>query len=189
MANRTLHVTLGIIITMIYLPFDFIYVNGSYGMLLRDAWIYWVVAILLGLIGAEGPDFDQLYGFMSHRDIISHSILFPGAIFAMAMIWRITVENNPIITAFIPFIMAYGLHLFIDIFPNIRIRDIPNKKIRISEKKGTYLMHLPFIYKNLKGKERHTLGVHQTEFWLIVNAILCSTMSLLISLARYYTSI
>ncbi len=73
LANRTAHVTIGIILGAAYIPIDFILINQKFGAGLSDIWLYWVIALLLAIIGAEGPDFDVLYNFMSHRDIVSHS--------------------------------------------------------------------------------------------------------------------
>ena len=186
MANRTAHVTIGILLGGAYIPIDFILINDTFGVQLGDIWLYFVIALLLAIIGAEAPDFDALYSFMSHRDIVSHSSFFPGVVFGLCMWWKLTV-NDPLISCFIPFIIAYGSHLFLDYFPNINIRDLRNGELRIGEKKGTFLMHVPFIYKDRKGKERRTLNVKWTERWLLGNAFLCTCMGLLLALARFYT--
>ncbi|MHA1156884.1 MAG: hypothetical protein ACTSQK_12320 [Candidatus Heimdallarchaeota archaeon] len=186
MANRTAHVTIGIILGAAYIPIDFIFINQKFGAGLSDIWLYWVIALLLAILGAEGPDFDVLYNFMSHRDIVSHSSFYPGIVFGLSMWWRVTA-NDPLISCFIPFIIAYGSHLFLDYFPNINIRDLRNGELRIGQKKGTFLMHVPFIFKDRKGKQRRTLNVKWTERWLLGNAFLCVCMALLLALARLYT--
>jgi hypothetical protein len=145
----------------------------------------WLIAFLLAILGSEGPDFDVLYSFMSHRDIVSHSAIYPGIMFAFCM-WRKVVDNPVLVSAFIPFMIAYSSHLFLDYFPNIDMRKLRDGKFRIKEKKGTFLMHVPFVYKNREGKVRRTLDVKGTERWLLTNAFLCFAMAMLLSLAKYY---
>ena len=188
MANRTAHVTIGVILGGAYIPIDFILINQTFGEGLKDIWLYFVIALLLAILGAEGPDFDVLYSFMSHRDLISHSAFYPGVVFGLSMWWRLTV-NDPLVSCFIPFIIAYGSHLFLDYFPNIQIRDLKDGGLRIGEKKGTFLIHVPFIYEDRKGRKRKTMNVKWTERWLLGNAFLCTCMGLLLALARFYTFI
>ena len=122
------------------------------------------------------------------RDLISHSALYPGVMFALSMWWRITM-NDALVSCLIPFIIGYGSHLFLDYFPNIDLRDLHKGEIRIKEKKGAFLMHVPFIYKDRKGKVRRTLSVKHTEFWLLGNATLCTAMAVLLALARFYAEL
>ncbi|MFW9924754.1 MAG: metal-dependent hydrolase [Candidatus Thorarchaeota archaeon] len=189
MANRTTHVSFGVFLGAAYIPIDFIIINQKFGVTsLSEIWLFWVIAILLAIIGSEGPDFDQLYSFMSHRDIVSHSAFYPGVIFGLCMWWRFTV-NDPLVSSFIPFLIAYSSHLFLDYFPNINLRDLHKGEIRIGEKKGTFLMHVPFIYKDKDGKVRRTLGVKKTEWWLLSNSFLCIAMATLLALARLYADL
>jgi len=186
LANRTAHVTFGFIVGAIYVPIEIIVINQNLGaMYLKETWLFWIIALLLTILGSEGPDFDQLYGFMTHRDVLSHSAIFPGMLFGVCMWWRLTV-NHALVSAFIPYFLAYGSHLFLDYFPNINIRDLTNGTLRIGEKKGTFLMHLPFFYKSNDGKERRTLNVKKTETWLVINSFMCTAMGLLLATAKYY---
>ncbi len=188
-ANRTAHVTFGFIVGAAYIPIDIIVINQGLGAdYLRDTWLFWIIALLLTIIGSEGPDFDQLYSFMTHRDILSHSAFFPGLIFGVCMWWRITA-NHALVSAFIPFLFAYGSHLFLDYFPNINVRDLTNGKLRIGEKKGAFLMHLPFFFKDKNGKERRTLDVKKTETWVVINFLLCITMGLLLATTKYFVNL
>jgi len=184
LANRTAHVSFGLFLGAAYIPIDFIIINQSFGTSIADAWYLWIIALLLAIIGAEGPDFDQLYSFMSHRDIVSHSAFYPGIIFGLSLWWRFS-QNDPLVSCFVPFLIAYGSHLFLDYFPNINIRDLRNGELRIGEKKGTFLMHVPFIYKDRKGKLRRTLGAKKTEWWLLGNAFLCTVMACLLAIIRF----
>ena len=183
LANRTAHVTVGLLLGAAYIPIDFIVINENFGTSLADAWYLWVIGLLLAIIGSEGPDFDQLYNFMSHRDIVSHSAIFPGIVFGLSLWWRFG-HNDPLVSCFVPFLLAYGSHLFLDYFPNINVRDLRNGELRIGQKKGTFLMHVPFIYKDRKGKERRTLDVKKTEWWLLSNAFLCSSMAGILAVIR-----
>jgi hypothetical protein len=187
LANRTTHVTFGVILGAAYIPIDFLLINPGIGYL-QNAWLYWVVAVLLAILGSEGPDFDHLYSFMSHRDIVSHSAIYPGIMFGLCIWWKLTI-NDPLIGCFIPFMIAYASHLFLDYFPNIDLRKLSDGEIRIKEKKGTFLMHVPFIYKDRDGKERRTLDVKNTERWLLINAFLCSSMAGLLIAASYFPSV
>ncbi|MBD3189784.1 MAG: hypothetical protein GF308_04030 [Candidatus Heimdallarchaeota archaeon] len=180
LANRTAHVTVGVILAFAYVPIEFFIINEQYPF----TWIHWVTAILLAIVGSEGPDLDQLYSFMSHRDVVTHSALYPGIIFGVCLWWRLTV-NSALISCFIPFLLAYGSHLFLDYFPRIQVKDMLNKGIRISEKRGTFLMHVPFVYKTKEGKERKTLNVKQTERWLMFNAFLCVVMAVFLAVTRF----
>ncbi|NHJ86273.1 MAG: metal-dependent hydrolase [Asgard group archaeon] len=192
MTNRTAHVSIGFILAAAYVPVDFLVINSRFGLTLKETWIFWVIGLLLGILGSEGPDFDQLYGFMSHRDIITHSAIYPGAIFAVAMWLRVTGDETTdyiLISSFIPFLLGYSSHLLLDYFPNIDVRKLRDGEFRIKEKKGTFLMHVPFIYKSNDGKERRTLNVKNTERWLLANSFLCLAMAVLLALARYYTNI
>ena len=69
------------------------------------------------------------------------------------------------------------------------MRKLRDGELRIKEKKGTFLMHVPFVYKNKEGKIRRTLGVKGTERWLLTNAFLCFAMAMLLALARFYTAL
>ena len=85
--------------------------------------------------------------------------------------------------------IAYSSHLFLDYFPNIDMRKLRDGQLRIKEKKGTFLMHVPFIYKNREGKIRRTLDVKGTERWLLINSALCFAMAMLLAFARYYATL
>ena len=187
MANRTAHVTFGAILAIIFIPIDIILINNNFGLLPVDTWFFYVIGFLLAIIGSEGPDFDQLYSFMSHRDIVSHSCIYPGIVFGVSMWWRITQYNiayDPLISIFIPFMIAYASHLFLDYFPNIQVRKLTDGALRIGEKKGTFLMHVPFIYKDRKGRTRRTLNVKGTEWWLLGNAFIIMSMASLTTIAH-----
>jgi hypothetical protein len=180
LANRTTHVTIGIILALTYIPIEFFVINEEYPF----TWVHWVTAILLAIIGSEGPDLDQLYSFMTHRDLVTHSAIFPGVVFGLCLWWRLEV-NSALISCYIPFLLAYGSHLFLDFFPRIQFRDMFNKGIRISEKRGAFLIHVPFIYQTNDGKERKTLTVKRTEQWLLFNSFLCTVMSGILIATRF----
>lgn len=189
MANRTFHVSMGMLLAAIYIPIDIIVINDNLNATyLWQTWMVWIIAFLLAIIGSEGPDFDVLYSFMSHRDIVSHSAIYPGLLFAVGFWWKFTI-NHALVSAFIPFMIGYSSHLFLDYFPNIDMRKLRDGKLRIKEKKGTFLMHVPFIYKNREGKIRRTLDVKGTERWLLTNSFLCFAMAMLLAFARYYTNL
>ncbi|RLI71209.1 MAG: hypothetical protein DRP02_05530 [Candidatus Gerdarchaeota archaeon] len=186
LANRTAHVSFGFILGMIYIPIDIIVINNNLNFpYLKNTWPFWILALMLTILGSEGPDFDQLYNFMSHRDIITHSAFYPGIFFGIGIWFRLTT-NHVLVTVFIPFLIAYASHLFLDYFPNIDTRDLYKGELRIKEKKGTFLMHMPFLFEDRKGKKRKTLDVKHTERWLLVNAVLTFAMAMLLSLAKYY---
>ncbi|NHJ41134.1 MAG: hypothetical protein FK731_13970 [Asgard group archaeon] len=186
MANRTVHVTVGFILGIIYIPIDIIVINNGFNESnLSQTWLFWVIAILLSILGSEGPDLDQLYGFMSHRDIVTHSTLYPAIFFTVGMWWRITV-NHALVSALIPFLIAFASHLFLDFFPNISLKDLADGNLRIGAKKGAYLVHLPFYYEDKKGKERKALSVKGTEWWLIINSLITCVMALLLATVNYY---
>ncbi|MHA1212587.1 MAG: hypothetical protein ACTSSH_09005 [Candidatus Heimdallarchaeota archaeon] len=184
MANRTAHVTVGLFIGAAYIPIDILLINKGENPF-SVTWPFWVIALLLTILGSEGPDFDQLYGFMSHRDFLTHSAFYPGLFFGVCMWFKITT-NHFLVTAFIPYLLAYGSHLFLDYFPNIDVRKLKDGKFRIKEKKGTFLIHFPYYFKTKEGKERKTLSVKKTEAWLLVNAFLCTAMALLLAFVKYY---
>lgn len=188
MANRTAHVTIGVFFGAIYIPLEFLVIHENLGMTLRESWLYWVAALLLAVIGAEAPDFDQLYGFMTHRDILTHSSIYPGIIFGLCLWWKLTV-NNLLIGCFIPYLIAYSTHLVLDYFPNIDMRKLRDGKLRIKEKKGYFLMHVPFIYKDKDGKERRTLSVKNTERWLLFHAFLCYAMAGVLIASSYFPGV
>jgi hypothetical protein len=171
MANKTVHVTVGVILALIYIPIDFYVINND----ISYTWLYWLAAVLLAIVGSEGPDLDHLYSFMSHRDIVTHSAIYPGIIFGLCVWWRLSYAE-PILSVFIPFFIAYSSHLFLDYFPNVDLRKLSDGEIRIKEKRGTFLMHVPFIYRTKEGKERRTLDVKNTERWLLTNAFLVFCM-------------
>lgn len=180
---------MGMLLAAIYIPIDIIVINDNLNATyLWQTWMIWIIAFLLAIIGSEGPDFDVLYSFMSHRDIVSHSAIYPGILFAVGFWWKFTI-NHALVSAFIPFMIAYSSHLFLDYFPNIDMRKLRDGQLRIKEKKGTFLMHVPFIYKNREGKIRRTLDVKGTERWLLTNSFLCFAMAMLLAFARYYTNL
>lgn len=188
MANRTTHVTVGIILGLAYIPVEFFVISTAFTFSWVYWWLYWLIGLLLAMLGSEAPDFDALYGFMSHRDIVSHSAIYPGIIFGLCVWWRLTV-NDPIIGCFIPFLIGYASHLFLDYFPNIQFRKLRDGGLRIGEKKGTFLMHVPFIYRDREGKTRRTLNVKQTEAWLLINSFLCVAMAVILAIMRYLTTL
>ncbi len=188
MANRTAHVTIGVILGAAYIPVEFFIINKHNGIPFEYSWLYWVAAILLAIIGAEAPDFDHLYNFMSHRDILTHSSFYPGIIFGLCIWWKLTV-NDPLIGCFIPYLIAYSSHLVLDYFPNIDMRKLSDGVLRISEKKGYFLMHVPFIFKDKDGKERRTLNVKNTERWLLGHSFLCLAMAAVLAAATYFPGV
>ncbi|NHJ46985.1 MAG: hypothetical protein FK733_04275 [Asgard group archaeon] len=196
MANRTAHVTVGFILGAIYIPIDILIINNGFSLtLLRDTWLFWVIGLYLAILGSESPDLDHLLPFMSHRDIVTHSAFFPAILFSGGMWWKYRIIKdaslavlNASITVIIPYLLAYGSHLFLDFFPNINIKDLANGEIRVKEKKGAFLMHLPFYVKDKKGKERKTLNVKGTEWWLIINSWLIGAMAALLAVAGYFIS-
>ncbi len=124
---------------------------------------------------------------MSHRDIVSHSAFYPGIVFGVTIYWRIAQYNivfDPLISVFIPYLIGYASHLFLDYFANIDLRKLKDGKLRIGQKKGTFLMHVPFIYKDRKGKTRRTLDVKGTEWWLLSNAFICMAMASLLTISH-----
>lgn len=180
---------MGILLGAIYIPIDIIVINENLNATyLWQTWMVWIIAFLLSILGSEAPDFDILYSFMSHRDIVSHSAIYPGLLFAVGFWWKFTI-NHALVSAFIPFMIAYSSHLFLDYFPNIDMRKLRDGQLRIKEKKGTFLMHVPFIYKNREGKIRRTLDVKGTERWLLINSFLCFAMAMLLAFARYYATL
>jgi hypothetical protein len=195
-ANRQAHVAVGVVLWAIYIPIDILFINDKFNLtMLRETWLFWIIALCLAILGSEGPDLDHLFPFMTHRDIISHSAFFPAILFGGAMWWKYRIIKdaaltvlNATITAVIPFLLAYASHLFLDYFPNIDIKDLANGEIRVKEKKGAFLMHLPFYYEDKKGKERKTLSVKGTERWLIINSFFITIMALLLATAKYYIS-
>jgi len=186
LANRTAHVTFGVFLGLIYIPIDIIVINNNLNMpQLKNTWVFWLIALMLTILGSEAPDFDQLYNIMTHRDIVTHSSFYPAIIFAVGLWYRLTT-NHALVSAFIPFLIAYSSHLFLDYFPNIDVRDLTKGEIRIKEKKGSFLMHVPFYYESREGKKRKTLNVKQTERWLLFNSALTLAMAMLLALAKYY---
>ncbi|MHA1127014.1 MAG: metal-dependent hydrolase [Candidatus Heimdallarchaeota archaeon] len=187
-SHRTAHVTIGVILGAAYIPVEFLVINSKLGIPLKHSWLYWVAALLLAIIGAEAPDFDHLYSFMSHRDIVSHSAIYPGIVFGLCIWWKLTV-NNLLIGCFIPFLIAYSSHLVLDYFQNIDMKKLSDGELRIKEKKGYFLMHVPFIYKDREGKTRRTLSVKNTERWLLGNAFLCLAMAAVLAAASYFPDV
>lgn len=143
-------------------------------------WI--VISLLTCLLGAEMADYDLLWkSFLQHRHIFTHSIILPALI--SLPVFAVTTETNFLLPAFGLFMIGYGSHLLLDLFPSWKEKDgkivesqealtwlatgLTGKEL-YSQLRGTYLIHLPWKTK----EERKTLNLNATRTWLVANALI-----------------
>lgn len=127
-------------------------------------------SFVMALLGSEIADFDLILGWLSHRDILTHSFFIPVFITITVIGQQFISPGDPSIILsliFIPFLFGFASHLFLDLFPNLDPeKEIKEKSISktavmllggaiqgltgtelIKAMKGTYLIHLPFRMK------------------------------------------
>lgn len=154
----------------------------------NSMWI--LISLLTCLLGAEMSDYDLLWkSFLQHRHIFTHSIMIPVLI--VLPVFTVTTETNFLLPAFGLFMIGYGSHLVLDLFPSWKEKDgkILDSRETLTwlttgltgdelytKLQGTYLIHLPWKTKN----KRKTLNLNATRAWLIVNALILFSFGIII---------
>jgi hypothetical protein len=152
------------------------------------------VGIFLAMSGATLADIDHQIGWLSHRDITTHSALLPTlAVLPQLYLIYIGDTSNVFFMLYpLPFALAYGTHLLLDLFPTFDpekvakqkgvieatmksvgaiVQGISSKEI-VSKMSGSYRVMFPiriFGYKSL--------GLHKTRFWLFFHGLYCFIIS------------
>ncbi|MHA1971804.1 MAG: metal-dependent hydrolase [Candidatus Hodarchaeales archaeon] len=209
MASRKYHLLTAIIVFFLYLILYYLVNSFTVNNLPAISPLWVVTAFFLTLIGSEAPDWDLLLNWLQHRDITTHSIFIPLIIsgaFIMQTIFNPEDPTQIFAIIFSPFMLGFGSHLLLDLFPNID----PEKGLKeggithttalllkgfvsgltgletVKALQGTYLIHLPLktkVRSEKKGKKwevRKTLPLKASRWWLFFNGILSGLMGIML---------
>ncbi|MFX0095322.1 MAG: hypothetical protein ACFFBD_26545, partial [Candidatus Hodarchaeota archaeon] len=199
MANRKWHMITSILIFIIYcVVYWYLDLNRLTGSDLPDLVpLLMVTGLFMALIGAEVPDLDLVLSWLQHRDISTHSALWPVIISGTFLLQKLfTPPDSSLVLALVltPFLLGFSSHLLLDLFPYVDYEEEGKKGIThitamllggfisgltglelIKALKGTYLIHLPFKtpmpseMKSSSWELRKTLPLHLTRWWLFFN--------------------
>ncbi|MFW9855621.1 MAG: hypothetical protein ACFFFG_11200 [Candidatus Thorarchaeota archaeon] len=209
MANRKWHMITAILVYTIYLVTYWAVDTNIPDLGLTDIAPLWMtLGFLMGLIGAEAPDWDLLINWMHHRDIITHSIFIPIGITAIFFYQKFADPSDPTLAplalVFTPFLVGFASHLLLDLFPSVD----PEKEVKekgitkttatllggfvsgltgietIKALQGTYLIHLPFrlpVKSEKKDKFieiRRTFPLHTSRWWLFFSGLISGALGI-----------
>ncbi|MFX1512593.1 MAG: hypothetical protein ACFFCQ_08400 [Promethearchaeota archaeon] len=173
------------------------------------SWFF--VAFVLAIAGSTFADLDHSIWGLQHRDVLTHSAAIPLVVTIATFLsdWGEVDDVNLLYLILPPFMLAYALHLFADLWPSINLARLKKEGDAVKNAaflsgwfvtgatsaelthmlQGTYLIHFWWkspVAKVKKGKIqkweiRKTFPKHQTRLWLVGNGLLAVICSFVLA--------